>query len=60
MNSKDESSRFKDIQYTTGEEWRTNTSRRRNEVAGRKQKQHSVVDVSDDESKPSAAKNSIA
>ena len=60
MKSKDEPPRFKDIQYTTGEEWRTNTSCRKNEVAGRKQKQHSVVDVSGDESKSSAAKNSIA
>ena len=60
MKSKDESPRFEDVQFTTGEEWRTMTSHRKNEVTGRKQKQHSVVDVSGDESKFDAAKNSIA
>ena len=35
-------------QYATGEEWRNNS--RKNEVAGPKQKGHSVLDASDSES----------
>ena len=43
---------LKMFQYTTGEEWRAITnSSRKNEAAGPKQKQHSVVDVSGGESK---------
>ena len=52
MAPKDESSRSEGVQYTTGEEWRRTTkSPRKNEATGPKQKQHSVVDVSCDESK---------
>ena len=44
--------RSEGIQYATGEEWRAITnSSRKNEAAGPKQKQHSVVDVSGGESK---------
>ena len=40
------------VQYATGEEQRAITnSSRKNEAAGQKQKQHSVVDVSGGESK---------
>ena len=40
------------FQYATAEEWRAITnSSRKNEAAGPKQKQHSVVDVSGRESK---------
>ena len=47
-----ESPRSEGVQYTTGEEWRrTTNSSRKNEVAGPKWKQHSVVDVSGDQSK---------
>ena len=44
--------RSEGVQYATEEEWRkiTNSSRK-NEVAGPKWKQHSVVDISGDESK---------
>ena len=49
---KDESPRSEDVQYATGEEQRrTTNSPRKNEVAGSKQKQRSVVDVSGVESK---------
>ena len=41
--------RSEGVQYTTGEKWRAITkSSRKNEAAGPKQKQCSVVDVSDD------------
>ena len=61
MTPEDELPRSEGVQYATGRKWREITnSFRKNEVAGRKQKQHSVVDVSGDESKSSAAKNSIA
>ena len=52
MTLKDDPSRSEGIQYATGEEQTaiTNTSRK-NEAAGPKWKQHSVVDVSADESK---------
>ena len=47
-----ESPRSEGVRYTTGEEWRrTSNSSRKNEVAGPKWKQHSVVDVSGDQSK---------
>ena len=52
MTLKDESPRSEGIQYATGEEWRTTTkSPRNNEATGPKQKQCSVVDVSNDGSK---------
>ena len=48
--------RSEGVQYATGEEQRAiNNSSIKNEVAGPKQKQHSVVDVSDDEIKSIAA-----
>ena len=41
--------RSEGVQYATGEKWRAITkSSRKNEAAGPKQKQCSVVDVSDD------------
>ena len=44
--------RSEGVQYATEEEWRKiTTSSRKNEVAGPKWKQHSVVDISGDESK---------
>ena len=52
MTPKDESPRSDGVQYATGEEQRTiANSSRKNEAAGQKQKQHSVVDVSGGESK---------
>ena len=49
---KDESPKPKDVQYATGEEWRRITnSPRMNEKVGPNPIQHSVVDVSGDESK---------
>ena len=45
----DESPRWVDVQYATGEERRN--SSRKNEEAGQKQKQRPVVDVSGGESK---------
>ena len=52
MTLKDDPSRSEGVQYATGEEQTaiTNASRK-NEAAGPKWKQHSVVDVSADESK---------
>ena len=45
--SEDDPPRSEGVQYATGEEWRAVTnSSRKNEVAGPKQKLHSVVDVS--------------
>ena len=49
MTLEDESPRLVGVQYATGEEWRN--SSRKNEVAGPKWKQRSVVDVSGGESK---------
>ena len=43
---KDELPRLVDAQYATGEEWRNNS--RKNEEMEPKQKQHPVVDVTDD------------
>ena len=52
MTLKDESPRSDGVQYAAGEEQRTTTkSSRNNEATGPKQKQCSVVDVSDNESK---------
>ena len=49
---KDESSRPGDVQCATGEEQRGTThSSRKDEVAGPKQKLHSAVDLSGDQSK---------
>ena len=49
---KDDSPRPEGVQYATGEEWRrTTNSPKENQTAGLKWKQHSVVDVSGDESK---------
>ena len=55
---KDELPRSVDAQYATGDQWRNNS--RKNEAAGQKQKQHSVVDVSGGEIKSDAIKNNIA
>ena len=52
MTLEDEPSTLEGVQYATGEEQRAITnSSRKNEAAGQKQKQHSVVDVSGGESK---------
>ena len=52
MTLEDELPRLEGVQYATGEEWRAITnSSRKNEVAGPKRKQHSVVDMSGGESK---------
>ena len=46
MTPEDELPRLEGVQYATGEEWRAITnSSRKNEVAGPKWKQHSVVDM---------------
>ena len=51
MTPENEFPRLEFVQYVTGEEWRAITnSSRKNEVAGRKWKQHSVVDMSGAES----------
>ena len=47
MTPEDEPPRSQRIQYAAGAEWRaTADSSRKNEVAGPKRKQHSVVDMS--------------
>ena len=47
MTPENELPRLEFVQYVTGEEWRAITnSSRKNEVAGLKQKQRSLVDVS--------------
>ena len=52
MTPEDEPPRSEEVLYASGEEWRAITnSSRKNEAAGPKQKQHSVVDVSGGESK---------
>ena len=59
MTPKEKSSRSEGVQYATGE--RTTTiSPRKNEKAGPKQKQCSIVDVSRMKVKSDAVKNSIA
>ena len=61
MTPEDEPSRAKAFQYVTREEWRAVTnSSRKNEVAGPRQKWHSIVDVSGDESKVQCHKGPIA
>ena len=51
MTPEDESPTLEGVQNATGEEWRAITnSPRKNKVAGPKQKQCSVMDVSGDES----------
>ena len=58
MKLEDEPSRLEGVQYATGEEWKASTnSSRKNEVAEPKQKRHSVVNMSDGESKIYAVKN---
>ena len=49
MPLKDELPRSVVTQYATGEEWKNNS--RKNEEREPKQKQHPVVDVTNDESK---------
>ena len=49
MTLKDELPRSVGAQYATGKDWRNNS--RRNEEMEPKQKQHRVVDVTDDGSK---------
>jgi len=51
MTPKNKSPRSESVQYAAGEEQRITNSPRMNEAAGPKQVQHSVVDVSGDESK---------
>ena len=52
MILEDESPKSEGVQYATGESWRVVTnSQRKNEVAGPKQKLHSVMDASGDETK---------
>ena len=51
---KDELPRLVCAQYVTGEEWRNNS--RKNEEMEPKQKQHPVVDVTGDRSKPNAVR----
>ena len=55
---KDELTRSVGAQYATGEEWRNNS--RKDEKTEPKQKQHPVLDVTDDGSKVNAVKNNIA
>ena len=54
---KDELPRSVGAQYATGDEWRNNS--RNNEETEPTQKQHPVVDVTDDGSKSNAVKNNI-
>ena len=57
MTAKDELPMSEGVQYATGEEQRAITnSSRKNEVAGPKWKQHSVVNVSGGESKVQCCK----
>ena len=50
MTLKDKPPCLEVVQYATGEEWKAITNSPKNEAAGPKQKQHSVVDVSGGES----------
>jgi len=50
MTLKDKPPCLEVVQYATGEEWKAITNSLKNEAAGPKQKQHSVVDVSGGES----------
>ena len=45
-------------QYATGDQWRNNS--RKNEETETKKKQHPVVDMTGDGSKPDAVKSNIA
>ena len=51
---KDEPSRSVGVQYATGDQWKTNS--RKNEEIEPRQKQHPVVDVTDDRSKVQCCK----
>ena len=55
---KEELPRSVGAQYATGDQWRNNS--RKNEGMEAKQKQHPVVDGTDDRSKFDAAKSNIA
>ena len=55
---KDELPRSLGTQYATGDQWRNNS--RKNEGIEPKQKQHPVVDGTDDRSKSDAVKSNIA
>ena len=55
---KDELTRSVGAQYVTAEQWRNNS--RKNEGMEPKQKQHPVVDVTDDRSKVDDVKSNIA
>ena len=55
---KDELPRSVGAQYATGDQWRNNS--RKNEDTEPKQKQHPVVDVTDDRSKVDDVKSNIA
>ena len=55
---KDELPRLVGAQHATGDQWRNNS--RKNEETEPKQKQHPVVDVTGDGSKPKAVKSNIA
>ena len=55
---RDELLRLGGTQYATGDQWRNNS--RKNEGMEPKQKQHSVVDVTDDRSKVRCCKSNIA
>ena len=58
MTLKDVLLRLVGAQYATGEEWRNNS--RMNEAMEPKKKQHPVVDMTGDGSKPDAVKSNIA
>ena len=55
---KDEFPRLAGAQYATGDQWRNNS--RKNEDTETKKKQHPVVDMTGDGSKPDAVKSNIA
>ena len=55
---KDEFPRLVGAQYATGDQWRTNF--RKNKEMEPKQKQHPVVDMTDDGSKVRCCKSNIA
>ena len=55
---KDELPRLVGAQYATGDQWRINS--RKNEEMELKQKQHPLVDVTDDRSKVQSSKSHIA
>ena len=55
---KDELPRLVGAQYATGDQWRNN--HRKNEEMELKQKQHPLVDVTDDRSKVQSSKSHIA